>query len=99
MFEGYTDENGKIIIDDLFVSKFVLFEVEAPDGYILNPEPMEFEITENGEIIKVDMTNEKIVEVPNTGLSNINYEVVGSLVLIVSGLGLIGYGLLKKKRK
>ena len=99
VFEGYTDENGKIIIDDLFVSKFVLFEVEAPDGYILNPEPMEFEITENGEIIKVDMTNEKIVEVPNTGLSNINYEVVGSLVLIVSGLGLIGYGLLKKKRK
>lgn len=45
------------------------------------------------------MTNEKIVEVPNTGLSNVNYEVIGSLVLIVSGVGLIGYGLLKKKRK
>ncbi len=99
IFEGYTDENGKIIIKDLFVSKFVLYEVEAPDGYILNPEPMEFEVTADGEIIKADMTNEKIVEVPNTGLSNINYEVVGSLVLIVSGLGLIGYGLLKKKRK
>lgn len=27
---------------------------------------MWFSITENGEIVKADMTNEKIVEVPNT---------------------------------
>ncbi len=99
IFEGYTNEFGKITITDLFVSKFVLYESEAPENYILNTEPMEFEITKNGEIIKADMTNEKIVEVPNTGLSNVNYEVIGSLVLIVSGVGLIGYGLLKKKRK
>lgn len=98
VFEGYTDEYGKIVIDDLFVSKFVLYEVEAPESYILNPEPMEFEIKENGEIIKADMTNEKIVEVPNTGLSYINYEVIISLILIVSGLGLTLYGIKKSKK-
>lgn len=98
VFEGYTDESGKIVIDDLFVSKFVLYEVEAPESYILNPEPMEFEIKENGEIIKADMTNEKIVEVPSTGLSYINYEVIASLILIVSGLGLTFYGIKKSKK-
>lgn len=98
VFEGYTDESGKIVIDDLFVSKFVLYEVEAPESYILNPEPMEFEIKENGEIIKADMTNEKIVEVPSTGLSYINYEVITSLILIVSGLGLTFYGIKKSKK-
>ena len=58
-----------------------------------------FDVTEDGAIIESTLINEEIVEVPSTGLSSINYEVVGSLILIVSGLGLIGYVLFKKKRK
>ena len=60
IFTGKTDEFGKIIIKGLFTSKFVMFESEAPEGYILNTEPMEFEITEDGQVVKSTMTNEKI---------------------------------------
>lgn len=47
---------------------------------------MYFEITEDGQVVKCNMLDEAY-EVPNTGLSNINYELIGSIVLIVSGLG------------
>lgn len=97
IFEGVTDENGKIVIDDLFVGKFKLYEVEAPEGYVLNPNAMEFEIKENGEIIKADMTNEQIVEVPNTSISDSKVLNVVGLVLIVAGVGYIIYD--KKKKK
>ena len=60
IYEGVTDENGNITIKDLFVGKFWLCEVEAPEGYILNPEKMYFEITENGKVVKAEMVNEKI---------------------------------------
>ena len=60
IYEGVTDENGNITIKDLFVGNFWLCEVEAPEGYILNPEKMYFEITENGKVVKAEMVNEKI---------------------------------------
>ena len=97
VFEGRTDENGKIIITDLPVGKYFILESDAPDGYILNEEKMWFSITENGEIVKADMTNEKIVEVPNTlQEKNILIEII-SATLLLSGIGIIIYA--KKKSK
>lgn len=97
VFEGRTDENGKIIITDLPVGKYFILESDAPDGYILNEEKMWFSITENGEIVKADMTNEKIVEVPNTSQEKeILIEII-SATLLLSGIGIIIYA--KKKSK
>lgn len=97
VFEGRTDENGKIIITDLPVGKYFILESDAPDGYILNEEKMWFSITENGEIVKADMTNEKIVEVPNTlQEKDILIEFI-SATLLLSGIGIIIYA--KKKSK
>lgn len=97
VFEGRTDENGKIIITDLPVGKYFILESDAPDGYILNEEKMWFSITENGEIVKADMTNEKIVEVPNTSQEkDILIEII-SATLLLSGIGIIIYA--KKKSK
>ncbi len=90
VFEGVTNEEGKIIIDELRYGKYYILEKEAPEGYILNTEKMYFEILEDGEIVKCTMTNEQvIIEVPNTLLNN-NYliEIIGTL-LIILGIGVI----------
>ena len=60
---------------------------------------MYFEITEDGQVIKSIMKDEKIVEVPNTGLSEINYDKVTPIIVIVLGAGLIIYATKKNKKK
>lgn len=94
IFEGYTDNSGKITIDNLFIGKFVLFEKEAPEGYILNPDPMEFEITSNSEIIKANMTNEKI-KMPKTFNTDLVSMIISGSAIII-GSSLLIYA---KKRK
>ena len=93
IFEGYTDSNGDIIIKGLFTGKFFLVESEAPEGYILDPEPKFFEIKEDGEIVKLEMTNEKI-PVPNTS-SNSYFVLIPISMITVGGLLLV----INKKRK
>lgn len=60
VFTGVTDKEGKIKITDLFVGKFVIIETEAATSYRLSDEEVFFEIKDNGEIVKANMTNEKI---------------------------------------
>lgn len=65
--EGYTDENG-IATFELRYGKYTYEEFEAASGYVLDTTKHEFEIKENGEIVKAEMTNELIpVEIPKTG--------------------------------
>lgn len=99
VFSGRTDENGNITIDKIKYGKYYILEKEAPEGYQLNPEKMYFEITEDGQVIKSVMKDEKIVEVPNTGLSEINYDKVTPIIVIVLGAGLIIYATNKNKKK
>ncbi len=86
IFEGYTDQDGNIKIPNLFVGKFYFVESEAPEGYVLNDSKNFFEITENGEVIKANMTNERIVlSVPKT-LDNKNtiVNIIGIINIIIS---------------
>ena len=59
--EYITNDKGEVVIDNLPSGhKYFILETEATEGYVLNEEKMYFEITSNGEIIKANMTNEKI---------------------------------------
>ena len=60
VFSGLTDKDGKIIIKDLFVGKYYIVETNTIDGYVLSDEKVYFEIKENGEVVKANMTNRKI---------------------------------------
>ena len=97
VFEGRTDENGKITIDELTYGRYYILEKEAPEGYELNTEKMWFEIREDGEIIKSVMKDHKIIKVPNTDATDYKQLLISGISLIVLGTGVIIYG--KKKNK
>jgi LPXTG-motif cell wall-anchored protein len=66
--EGYTDENG-IAKFTLRYGKYTYQEFDPLDGYQLDETEYPFEIKEDGEIIKAEMTNERIPtpDIPQTG--------------------------------
>ena len=66
--EGYTDENG-IAEFTLRYGKYTYQEFDPLDGYQPDETEYPFEIKEDGEIIKAEMTNEKIPtpDIPQTG--------------------------------
>jgi hypothetical protein len=52
---------------------------------------MEFEIKENGEIVKATMVDEIITEVPNTEQNQFPFYELFSLLIITFGMGAIVY--------
>ena len=87
-----TDENGKIIINNLPIGRYYIIEKEANSLYQITNEKVIFEIKENGDVIKAKMTNEKIViPVPktNTKESVIAHTLFGICFLV--GIGRFYY--------
>ncbi len=96
--EGYTDENG-IAKFKLRYGKYTYEEFDAPDGYIIDTKPYFFEITEDGQIVKAEMTNEKqpTPETPQTGdTSNTGFFI--GLGAIALG-GLVAFIVMKLRKK
>lgn len=93
--EGYTDENG-VATFTLRYGKYTYQEFDAAPGYILDETSHEFEIKEDGEIVKADMTNEAIpaVEIPQTGTAG---KAIGAFTGL-SALSVIGVYFVKKKK-
>lgn len=60
VYIGKTDENGKINITNLKLGKYVIEEINAPYGFLLNTEKKYFEIKENNELIKVSIKNKRV---------------------------------------
>ena len=85
--EGYTDEHG-IARFTLGYGEYTYEEFSAPEGYLLDTTPHAFAITVEGQIIKAEMTNERIPtpEIPQTG--------DGSNLTLWLGLGGIALGAL-----
>lgn len=96
--EGYTDKNG-VAKFKLRYGKYTYEEFDAPDGYILDSKPYSFEIKEDGQIVKAEMTNEKqpTPETPQTGdESNMGF-FIGLGAIAVGGL--IAFLFLKFKKR
>lgn len=55
-----TSSTRGIITAELDYGKYQIDEIKAPTGYVLNPNPIQFEVTENGQLIKVEMKNDRI---------------------------------------
>nr|WP_278679977.1 SpaA isopeptide-forming pilin-related protein [Clostridium paraputrificum] len=55
-----SNEEGKVSLKDLEYGKYRIDEVKTHWNYVLNTQPIFFEITENGKTVEVEMTNKKI---------------------------------------
>ena len=97
IYSGRTDKLGKLYVKGLESGKkYKFFEKEAPEGYILNDEIHEFEILNNGDIVKDTLSNEKIViDVPNTFAND--YKIL--IPVSLCGLGIVLVLLSRDKRK
>ena len=97
--EGYTDENG-IAKFKLRAGKYTYEEFDAPEGYIIDTTPHEFEITENGQVIKAEMTNvkEATPDTPQTGDSSMSGFFIGLGALALGGIAACVILFLKRKK-
>ncbi len=83
-----TDEEGKIHLTNLPYGKYYIIEKVAPEGYIIQSEPIYFEIIDNN-LLEIVIENEAY-EIPETYLHT-NYGFLGgSLILLVWGIRKIG---------
>ena len=57
LHEGVTDSSGKYAFGPLKPGKYYYQESGAPAGYILDDKLYEFEVKDNGEIVKCTLTN------------------------------------------
>ncbi|WP_083712053.1 SpaA isopeptide-forming pilin-related protein [Massiliimalia massiliensis] len=92
--EGYTGKDG-VVKFKLRIGKYTYQEFDPLDGYRIDSRQFPFEIREDGQIIKAEMTNEK-TEVPKTGDSPVLMIAASILIL---GSGLILLVLWSRKRK
>ena len=95
IFQGRTDENG-VIKFKLPYGEYFYREFDAPEGYLIDEKAYPFSITEDGQIVKAVMTNERIPETPTTGSS---HGTSSLLLTAVSGAGALALITLKKKRQ
>lgn len=98
---GMTDENG-LAVFTLGYGKYTYQEYAAPEGYEIDEAEYPFEITEDGQIVKAIMTNEKTestTDAPKTG-DNAKTGIWIALCVAAAAGGIsLGVVKLRKKKK
>ena len=95
VFKGKTDKDGKIFIEGLLAGNYCIYERKAPLGYELLNEPICLEIKEENETVKINIPNDKIINVPDTHLDKLPIIAILGIIFITSGVTLLLYA--KKK--
>lgn len=105
-----TDKNGNIV--DSFISNntyyettkllpgtYFMEETSAPNGYSLYQGKIEFNVYDNSNIQDIYFYNSKIYDVPNTN-SNLNkMAIIIGAIIIVIGLSIVSYNLVRVKNE
>ena len=69
--DGYTDDAGNLVFDNLALGEYTLFEVAAPEGYQIDPTKYPVSIVAGNE----NVTIEKKVEVQDEKIKNLEREI------------------------
>lgn len=97
-------EIGIYTMNDLRYNGYFIYEKSAPDGYIKDNDYHYFEITEDGMVIELEITNERIPEpkTPNPDISNTDASCRLSFWVGMTAIafgGLVAYIIITIKRK
>ncbi|MCM3191267.1 SpaA isopeptide-forming pilin-related protein [Bacillus subtilis] len=88
--EYQTDKNGKLLVHGLEYGKYSFVEKAAPKGYVLNTDPISFEIKENEKTVKLQAENKMItgsLEITKTDVANGNTRIKGAEFTIFNEKG------------
>lgn len=66
IYQGITNENGLLSIDNLPLGTYYFEEVEAIPGYTLNPEKLYFTLKEHNEPLELTLLNDPLIPIPDT---------------------------------
>ncbi|MCL2545760.1 MAG: SpaA isopeptide-forming pilin-related protein [Oscillospiraceae bacterium] len=100
LYEATTGEDGVAIFERFPSGDFVIYEVQAPTGYLIADEGVNVTIYEEGQIVAIDFTNDPIPkrENPHTGDGRNLPLFIALMVLSSAGLPL-AFMAMKRKRK
>lgn len=91
IYDGKTDSDGMIRLDDLYAGTYCIYEALAPSGYKLDDKPSCFEIKDENEVIKINMTNNMLVKVPDTGEVSFSFIIEVCLIFFAVSICVVIY--------
>lgn len=71
VYNGITDENGKITIEKLPYGKYYIKQIKVPSGYILNDEIVYFSVNDMTCLSDINVINEKTIMPVTSASTNI----------------------------
>lgn len=66
---GCTGEDGILLFENIRYGRYALKELKAKDGYRISADTVKVDITQDGQLVEMTLTNEKMPEIPKTGVS------------------------------
>ena len=98
--EVISDDDGHASFVDLPYGKYIITEIEAPEGYELLKEPIKFEVNKdiNNSVITIEVKNNKSIKLPIAGGNgNITSKYIGFMLIGLAGV-LYSFMLIRNKK-
>ena len=98
--EVSSDKNGQASFVDLPYGKYMITEVQAPEGYELLKEPIKFKIDNqnNNSVITIEVKNNKSIKLPAAGGNgNITSKYIGFMLIGLAGI-LYSFVIIRNKK-
>ena len=89
IYQGITNENGLLSIDNLPLGTYYFEEVEAISGYTLNPEKLYFTLIEHDESLELTLLNDPLIPIPDTYINKKDWTKILEGALAITWLILI----------
>ena len=77
IYEGVTDSNGVISIDNLGYGKYYFYEVSAPDGFLVSDKIYDVYVNKNNDMIQVSVLNKRLPVTSDINSSPRKFSMVG----------------------